>query len=104
MTEFATNNNVSLSTKLSPFFNSRGLYPRMSFNIVDLSDTTICEQINKKKAIDISETMQSIGKYAQESLTKAQTGLSNQANKYRKEVSCDIGDKVWLSTKNINTD
>ncbi len=103
MTEFAANNNVSLSTKLSPFFTSRGLHPRMSFDIVDLSDITTRERINKKKAIDISETMQSIWKYAQESLTKAQTSQSNQANKYRKEVSYDIGDKVWLSTKNIST-
>ncbi len=58
--EFATNNNISLSTKLSPFFTSKGLHPRMSFDVVDLSDTTTRERINKKKAIDISETMQLI--------------------------------------------
>ena len=32
----------------------------MSFDIVDLLDTTTRERINKKKAIDISEFMQSI--------------------------------------------
>ena len=37
-------------------------------------------------------------------MTKAQTGKFNQANKYRKKVSYDIRDKVWLSTKNISTD
>ena len=37
-------------------------------------------------------------------MTKAQTSQSNQANKHRKEVSYDIGDKVWLFTKNISTD
>ena len=37
-------------------------------------------------------------------MTKVQTSQSNQANKYWKEVSYDIGDKVWLSTKNISTD
>ena len=104
MAEFAVNNNNSISTRLSLFFAKRGLYPRMSFNVVDLSDTTTRERINKKKAIDISESMQSIWKYAQESLTKAQTSQSNQANKHRKKVSYDIGDKVWLSTKNISTD
>ena len=82
MAEFAANNNNSLSTKLSPFFTSRDLHPRMSFDIIDLSDTPTREQINKKKAIDISEAMQSIRKYAQELLTKAQTSQSNQANKH----------------------
>ena len=57
MAEFAVNNNNFLSTRLSPFFASRGLHPRMSFDVVDLSDTTTRERINKKKAIDISEAM-----------------------------------------------
>ncbi len=60
MAEFATNNNVSLLIKLSPFFTSRDLYLRMSFDIVELSNITTHERINKKKAIDISEIMQSI--------------------------------------------
>ena len=29
----------------------------MSFNMIDLSNTTTHERINKKKAIDISETI-----------------------------------------------
>ena len=70
MAEFAANNNNSAFTKLSPFFVLRGLHLRMSFDVVDLLDTTTREWINKKKAIDISEFMQSIWKYAQESLTK----------------------------------
>ena len=37
-------------------------------------------------------------------MVKAQISQSNQANKHRKEVSYDIEDKVWLSTKNISTD
>ncbi len=60
MAEFVTNNNISSSTKLSPFFASRGLHSHMSFDVVDLSDTTTREWINKKKAIDISKAMQSI--------------------------------------------
>ena len=71
MAEFAANNNNFASTRLSSFFASRDLHPRMSFDVIDLSDTITRERINKKKAIDISETIQSIWKYAQESLTKA---------------------------------
>ena len=57
MTEFTAINNNSVSTRLSPFFTSRGLHPHMSFNAVDFSDTTTRKRINKKKAIDISESM-----------------------------------------------
>ena len=60
MVEFAANNNNSASTRLSPFFALRGLHPRMSFDVVNLLDTTARERINKKKAIDISESMQLI--------------------------------------------
>ncbi len=55
--EFVVNNNVSSLTKLSPFFTSKCLHPCMIFDIINLSDTTIRKRINKKKAIDISETM-----------------------------------------------
>ena len=47
--------------------------------------------------------MQSIWKYAQELLSKTQTSWSNQENKNQKKVSYDIKNKVWLLTKNINT-
>ena len=57
MAEFAVNNNNFSSTKLSPFFALRDLHPQMSFNVIDLSDTTTRKRINKKKAIDISEFM-----------------------------------------------
>ena len=60
MAEFAANNINSLSTRLSPIFASRGLHLCMSFDVIDLLDTTTCERINKIKAIDISKAMQSI--------------------------------------------
>ena len=60
MAEFAANNNNFASTKLSLFFTSRGLHLHISFDIIDFSDITTCKRINKKKAINISESMQSI--------------------------------------------
>ena len=58
MAEFAANNNQSASTKLSPFFATKGFHPRMSFDIVDLSDTSTRERILKQKALDISKKME----------------------------------------------
>lgn len=60
MAEFAINNNISISIKLFPFFASRTLYLRISFDIINLLDITTREKINKKKAMDISITMQLI--------------------------------------------
>lgn len=43
MTKLAANNNISVSTKLSWFFATKSLHPRMSFELVDLFNTNICE-------------------------------------------------------------
>ncbi len=59
------NNNDFLLTRLSSFFFAlKGLHPCISFDIINLLDITTREQINKKKAIDISQAMESIWKYA----------------------------------------
>ena len=57
MAEFAANNNELTSTKLFSFFASRNLHPQIRFDIVEISDTTTFEQINRQKALDISKTM-----------------------------------------------
>ncbi len=69
--EFVANNNDFASARLSSFFALRELHLCISFDIVDFSNSTTCEWLNKKKVIDISEAMQSIWKYPQKSLTKA---------------------------------
>lgn len=58
MAEFAVNNNNFACIKLSPFFDLKDLNLHMSLNIVDFWNIITCKQINKKKAINISEAMQ----------------------------------------------
>ena len=60
MAEFAINNNESVFIRLFSFFASKDLHPLISFDIVYLLDIITHKQINNKKAIDISEAMQSI--------------------------------------------
>lgn len=60
MAEFIANNNILTSIKLSPFFATKGLIPCMSFDIVKLSDTSICKQIFQQKVLDISRNIQTI--------------------------------------------
>jgi len=68
MAEFATNNTPSSSTKISPFFCTKGYNPRMSFTETDLLASTTQERLLKQKAYDILEEMETVLKYAQDSI------------------------------------
>ena len=57
MAKLVANNHDFLSIKLFLLFASRGLYLCISFDIINFLDIIICERINKKKTIDIFETM-----------------------------------------------
>ena len=48
--------------------------------------------------------MEEILKFAKDHALLAQKRMTDQANKSRKDVSYDIGDKVFLSAKNIRTE
>ncbi len=62
--EFAANNNISASTKLSLLFTTKNLHPRIRFDIVELSNTSTCKWIFQQKTLHISENMQSTWEFA----------------------------------------
>lgn len=43
MAKFVINNDKSASTKLTLIFVIKGLYPRISFDIVEISNISTCE-------------------------------------------------------------
>ena len=94
MVKFAANNNKSTFTKLSPFFAIKDFYPRMSFDIVDHSNTNTYEQIFKQKALDISGKMKTIWEFIQKALAAAQQNQSKQTDKHWKDITYAIGVKV----------
>lgn len=104
MVEFVANNNISACTKLSLFCATKGLHLRMSFDIVELSNTSIQKRIFQQKTLDMSGNIQATGKFAQKTLAIAQESQAKQGNKHRRDILYTISDKVWLSTKNIITD
>lgn len=71
MAECAANNNESASNKSFPFFATKDLHPRMSFNIVEISNTSTCERIFKQKTLDTSGNIKSIWKLACKALAIA---------------------------------
>lgn len=104
MAKFIANNNKSASTKLFLFITTQNLYLYLSFNIIELSNTSTCKQLPKQNALDISGIMQTTYKFAWKAIVIAQKYLLKQANKYLIDISYIIGDKVWLSSKIITTD
>ena len=98
MAEFAANNNESASNKLYPFFATKGFHFRISFDIIDFSDTNTCERIFKQKALDIFGNINTIWEYFPKTIASAQESQSKQADKYCKDVSYAVGNKVVLCT------
>ena len=76
MAEFAINNNVSASTKLSPFFAIKSLHLHISLDIVELFDTSTCERILQQKILNISGNMQTIWGFARKALAAVQESQS----------------------------
>ena len=103
MTKFAANNNKLASIKLSLFFATKGLHLCISFDIMKLFDTCIRERIFKQKAFDTSRNLKITWKFLRKALAVAQKSLSKQTNKYQKDITYIVGDKVWLSTRNITS-
>ena len=48
--------------------------------------------------------METTWEFAQKALVAAQKSQSKQADKYQKDITYTVRDKVWLSTRNLTTD
>ncbi len=76
----------------------------MSFSSDDAAYTTARERIGAAAAKDIIGTMQRILEALQTNSKKAQEAMSRHANRKRKEIFYETGDKAFLSSKNITID
>ena len=103
MAEFADNNQESSATGMSPFFFNQGYHPRMSFTPDDTVYPTTRERLASRTAGSIAQHMQEALEYGKQNLEVAQTRMVEQANRHRKDVKYEVGDHVFLSTKNIKT-
>ena len=104
--EFAINNSISETTQTTPFEGNYGFKPRMSFDLHPTTSPVVnpAQQINRDLATDIATRMKDIWQHLQEEMGLAQTRMEGYANRYRiPGPRYEIGDKVWLSTKNIKT-
>lgn len=101
--EFADNNLESSSTKLTPFYANKGYHPRMNFSPDSTKYASTRERLQAAKAEDISNKMDEVLEHMKENLRVSRTSMETFANRKRKNTSYEVGDRVFLSSKNITT-
>jgi hypothetical protein len=103
MVEFSDNNNTSSATSISPFYLNKGFHPRMSFGPNTATYESTRERLLALKADDIAKRMEELLSFGRAQLTEAQAKMKNQADQHRKDVSYEVGQSVWVSSKHIKT-
>src|ERR1700724_2672312 len=95
--EFAYNNKIHTSTQVSPFFANYGYHPRMGIEPRRAGKS--------EPAKEFAERMKKIHEEAQAALSKSRDDMQRYVDFTRGEtLEYKVGDKVWLSTKNLNID
>jgi hypothetical protein len=96
LAQFAYNNTMHATTRITPFFAMYGMHPQM--HIAPFATSHLrSERTADEYAAKIGEVREMLRKNildAQERQTKYAKG---------KDMTFGVGDKVWLSTRNINT-
>ena len=94
--EFEYNNSVHASTRRTPFWTMNHRNPEMQFKATQVSNQ---ESENQTDATleGLAETHRTLC----ENILEAQQRQTKYAR--RKEITFDVGDKVWLSTKHFRT-
>ena len=86
---------------MTPYQLLFGKEPRNSWDWSSPEATTPLEKLNYKDACTVAKRMQTALKIAKENMALAQERMSNSTNQHRRSIDWDVGDKVYLSTKNL---
>ena len=105
MAEFSDNAKESSSSKVAPFLANYGFLPRMSFDWSppDEPPTSKPAKEQQQDAARFAQDMDKIWSEVARNLRASQESQAKAANKNRKDVEYQVGDMVYLSTKNIKT-
>lgn len=96
MAEFAANNHISETNKISPFAANYGFNPRMTFRPFQHGRTIKEDQANTE-ARDMSGIFEDL----KAEMKRAQMVSEEAANRHRRPAPAyKKGDRVWVSTKN----
>jgi hypothetical protein len=88
----------------SPFELLYGYPPRMSFDWKRPQEpVTARERLNRDEARELARIMHQGWETARTIIQQAQEKASRNANRHRRKVDFQVGDYVWISTKNWKT-
>jgi len=89
----------------SSFQTEMAFEPRTSFDWVEIQDvTSATERLNRQEAQEYGKRIQQAWEFARRDMRLVQERYSKQANKTRRPVDFDVGDKVWVSAKTWRTE
>jgi len=95
--EFTYNNKIHMEMHVSPFYANYGMNPRMGIEPRRAGKS--------EPAKEFAERMKTVHEEAQVALSKLRDDMMRYADFHRGEaLEYKIGNKVWLSTKNLNVD
>src|SRR4051812_2345107 len=94
--EFTFNNTVNISTRLTPFYINYGQNLTTPSNRI----THLPDQVPATS--EMLESIHNATKMAQDSLAIAKANQEIQANKKRRSLTFQVGEKVLLSSTHIN--
>jgi hypothetical protein len=102
--EFTANNSVSETTKVSPFLANYGQHPRMGFEPSTNAPYPAYQALQVAEADKFVKKMEELQQFLTDEMTWAQSVYEAAANKNRTPAPAyQVGDFVWLDTRNINT-
>lgn len=102
--EFITNNHISKTIEVSPFFANSGQHPRISFEFIGYYEnpTGLEERLTRVIADAFAVKMINIDKYCHDQMTFAQVTQAEFANRHRQlGFNYRVGDEVWLDIRNL---
>jgi transposase InsO family protein len=101
MMDHAQLTNWHESIGMSPFELLHGFQPRTSFDWKTLKEpATVRERLNREEAQALAKSMHHAWETAKTIMKQAQEKKEQDVNRHRREVDFQVGDKVWVSTKN----
>ena len=103
LAEFAYNNSIHASTRMTPFFANYGYHPEMQFKLPrEIRETRGEARVRSERAADsFAEKLREAHARLKDNLIVAQERQSRNAG--GKEMKFDVGDSVWLATRHIRS-
>lgn len=91
------------SIGMSPFELINGYTARTSFDWKTPGAANATERLGRDQATQIAQRMKEAWDKGKEHMEKAQHKMSEDVNARRRPIDFDVGDQVWVSTKNWKT-